>query len=66
MAPLPRTPEQRADTILWLGAAEEPARSSGLLWHDRAGRPSQRLPWTRETRADRERLWEACERYCSG
>jgi dehydrogenase/reductase SDR family protein 12 len=64
-APLLRTPEEGADTIVWLGAAEEPARSSGGFWHDRRERPTHRGPWTRETPVERERLWSACERLCA-
>jgi dehydrogenase/reductase SDR family member 12 len=60
MRPLLRTPEEGADTIVWLGAAEEPAATTGLFWHDRRPRPTHRVPWTRESRADRERLWAAC------
>ena len=60
--PLLRTPEQGADTIVWLGAASEPERSSGGFWHDRRQRPTHLLPWTRETAADRNRLWAECER----
>ena len=59
--PLLRTPAQGADTIVWLGAAREPGLSSGGFWHDRARRPVYLLPGTRETTADRERLWRACE-----
>jgi hypothetical protein len=62
MKPLLRTPEQGADTIVWLGAADEPARSTGLLWHDRRPRPTHLLPWTRETPDERARLWDAVER----
>jgi len=54
--PLLRTPAQGADTIVWLGAAAEPGRSSGRFWHDRRPRPSHRLRCTRETRQERERL----------
>ncbi len=57
-----RTPEQGADTIVWLGAAPEPGRSSGGFWQDRRQRPTHRVPWTKETREDRERLWAECER----
>lgn len=57
-----RTPEQGADTIVWLGAAAEPARSSGGFWHDRARRPTHLLPWTKEGPEDGERLWAECER----
>jgi dehydrogenase/reductase SDR family protein 12 len=60
--PFLRTPEQGADTILWLGAAPEPSQSSGKFWHDRVARPTHLLPRTRETAADRERLWAECER----
>lgn len=62
--PLLRDAAQAADTILWLAAAEEPARSSGGFWHDRRRRPTHRVPWTRETPAERAALWEACERLC--
>lgn len=57
-----RTPAQGADTIAWLGAAAEPGRSSGQFWHDRRQRPTHLLPWTRETRQERERLWAECVR----
>jgi dehydrogenase/reductase SDR family protein 12 len=57
-----RTPRQGADTILWLGAAPEATCSSGGFWHDRRRRPTHRVPWTRESAAERERLWSECER----
>jgi hypothetical protein len=60
--PLLRTPEQGADTIVWLGAADEPGRSTGLFWHDRRSRPTHLLPWTTETHDERERLWAQCAR----
>ena len=60
--PLLRSPEQGADTIVWLGAAVEPGESSGGFWHDRRQRPTHRVPWTREAPEDRERLWHECER----
>jgi NAD(P)-dependent dehydrogenase (short-subunit alcohol dehydrogenase family) len=60
--PLLRSPEQGADTIVWLGAAVEPGESSGGFWHDRRRRPTHRVPWTREAPEDRERLWRECER----
>ena len=63
--PLLRSPEQGADTIVWLGAAVEPGGSSGGFWHDRRQRPTHRVPWTRETPEDRERLWHECERLTS-
>jgi NAD(P)-dependent dehydrogenase (short-subunit alcohol dehydrogenase family) len=62
MGPFLRDPQAGADTIVWLGAADEPARSSGRFWHDRRVRPTHLVPWTRETPEDRERLWSECER----
>jgi dehydrogenase/reductase SDR family protein 12 len=60
--PLLRTPEQGADTIVWLGAANEPAQTSGQFWHDRARRPTHLVPWTKESATESVRLWEVCER----
>jgi len=57
-----RTPTQGADTIVWLGAAPQPAHKSGGFWHDRRERPTHRLPKTRETPEDRQMLWAECER----
>src|SRR5581483_10214094 len=39
--PIIRTPEQGADTIVWLGAAPEPTETTGLFWHDRVSRPTR-------------------------
>ncbi len=60
--PLLRTPAQGADTIVWLGAAAEPGRSSGRFWHDRRARATHWLRSTRETRQERERLLAECVR----
>lgn len=38
-APFIRTPEQGADTIVWLGGAPESLATTGLFWHDRRPRP---------------------------
>ena len=37
--PVIRTPEQGADTIVWLGGAREAVETTGLFWHDRRPRP---------------------------
>ena len=55
-----RTPEQGADTIVWLAAAPEAARSTGRLWLDRRPRTLDRLPGTRVSPKDARRLWETC------
>jgi dehydrogenase/reductase SDR family protein 12 len=62
MRPLLRTSAQGADTIVWLGAAPEPALRTGLFWHDRRPRPTHRLPSTREDPADGQALWTMCAR----
>ena len=57
MGPLLRTPEQGADTVVWLTASQEP-RPSGLFWHDRRPRPTHYLPWQSESAAQRSALWD--------
>ena len=57
-----RTPQEGADTIVWLGAAARPTRSSGGFWHDRRERPTHRVPWTKQTPQGHKRLWAECER----
>ncbi|MEM6962921.1 MAG: SDR family NAD(P)-dependent oxidoreductase [Myxococcota bacterium] len=54
--PLLRTAEEGADTVLFLLATSEPARSTGQFWHDRAPRPAHRFRWTRETKHERTAL----------
>ncbi|MFE3113801.1 SDR family NAD(P)-dependent oxidoreductase [Kitasatospora indigofera] len=57
--PVIRTPEEGADTVVWLGAAPEAVRSTGLLWHDRHPRPTTyALGAGPDTPAVRRRLWE--------
>ncbi len=60
LRPLLRDSFEAADTIVWLAGAPEPAAASGHFWHDRAARPTHRLARTRETAAERERLWKQC------
>jgi NAD(P)-dependent dehydrogenase (short-subunit alcohol dehydrogenase family) len=57
--PLLRTPEQAADTALWL-AATQPAPPTGGFWHDRRPRPEHYLPFTRYSDRERQRLWRYC------
>ena len=55
-----RTPEQGADTIVWLAVA--PTLPSGRLWFDRTTQPTHLLPCTTERPLDRARLWHMCTR----
>jgi len=62
LGPFLRSPQEGADTIVWLAAAEEPTRSTGRFWLDRRPRAIDRLPNTHATAAERAELWDACER----
>jgi dehydrogenase/reductase SDR family protein 12 len=64
--PLLRTPEQGADTIIWLAMATEAGKISGKLFLDREPRTTHLLPSTRETRQQREALINALEAYERG
>jgi dehydrogenase/reductase SDR family protein 12 len=58
--PILRSPEQGADTIVWLAASPEAAVSTGQFWHDRRVRPTHYLPWQRDDPAARQKLWDTC------
>ena len=56
-----RTPEEGADTIVWLAVAREAGAETGKLWFDRRAVATHKVPWTRESHAEKKRLWEWCE-----
>lgn len=57
-----RTPEQGADTIVWLAASPQAADTSGEFFLDREARRKHiPLKDTRSDRADIEALWDLCE-----
>jgi NAD(P)-dependent dehydrogenase (short-subunit alcohol dehydrogenase family) len=60
--PVLRTPEQGADTIVWLAAAPEALEHPGAFYLDRRPRPIHRLSRTRrpDEAAEAERLSELC------
>ncbi len=68
LGPLLRSPEQGADTVMWLAADEprraDPATPLSGLWHDRRRRGEYYLPTTRRTatqdKADGRALWDWC------
>ena len=62
IGPRLRSPDEGADTIVWLAASPEAVRSTGRFWLDRRPRSIVRLPGTAVTAHDAERLWEACAR----
>jgi NAD(P)-dependent dehydrogenase (short-subunit alcohol dehydrogenase family) len=53
--PILRTPEQGADTMLWLAATDVP---SGRFWLDRRARSTVRLPWLRYEQSTVTATWE--------
>lgn len=56
-APILRTPEQGADTIVWLTASPAATESTGLLWCDRRPRPTTYLPWSGEDPVVADIVW---------
>jgi NAD(P)-dependent dehydrogenase (short-subunit alcohol dehydrogenase family) len=64
VGPLLRTPDQGADTLVWLAADDgEPLATTGRFWLDRRPRSVHKLPSTRrsDTPERRARLWAWCE-----
>ncbi len=60
--PILRSPEDGADTIVWLGAAPEAVQSTGGFWQDRRLRPTHYLIGASgESEAARRRLMRRCE-----
>jgi dehydrogenase/reductase SDR family protein 12 len=62
VGPLLRTPQEGADTIVWLAAAADAADPSGMFFLDRRPRAKHRLRRTRRPDEAREaaRLWRLC------
>jgi dehydrogenase/reductase SDR family protein 12 len=59
--PIIRSPEEGADTIVWLGGAPRALERTGLFWHDRQPRPTHyRLGAGDDDPETRRRLWELC------
>jgi NAD(P)-dependent dehydrogenase (short-subunit alcohol dehydrogenase family) len=61
VGPLLRSPQQGADTLVWLAADDgEPLATNGAFWHDRRVRPIHKVPATRrtDTPARRRALWD--------
>ncbi|MDJ0767476.1 MAG: SDR family NAD(P)-dependent oxidoreductase [Ilumatobacter sp.] len=60
MGPLLRTPEQGADTLVWLAADDTPLASNGEFWLDRRLRSIHKLPTTKrtDTAERRAQLWD--------
>ena len=60
--PILRTPEQGADTLVWLAAEPlDELGPSGGLWLDRRRRGTDKVPWTHAPIGEPARLWAWCE-----
>jgi NAD(P)-dependent dehydrogenase (short-subunit alcohol dehydrogenase family) len=55
--PVLRTPEQGADTVVWLTASPEATTSTGRFWSDRRPRPTYYLPGRADDTAARRTAW---------
>lgn len=63
IGPLLRSPEQGADTIVWLTSAPESEIGTDGFWLDRRRRPEAYLPNTRTTSARAAELWNAVQPF---
>ncbi|NTU66158.1 MAG: SDR family oxidoreductase [Chloroflexi bacterium] len=57
-----RTPDEGADTIVWLAAARELESITGRFWFDRRERTAHRIFLTKSSPADYRQLWTECVR----
>jgi len=66
VGPLLRTPEQGADTLVWLAADDGPLDCNGRFWLDRRTRSLHKLPTTKRTDTPerRQRLWDWVVERC--
>jgi hypothetical protein len=58
-----RTPEQGADTIVWLAAAREIDAVTGLFWLDRTPHSTAIFPGTRSDRTLQRNLYKKLKEY---
>lgn len=59
--PILRTPEEGADTVVWLAASDADEDRSGRFFFDRQAVRAHWIPNTAETEKERETLWQICE-----
>lgn len=55
-----RTPDQGADTAVWLSLFDSKKIENGKFWFDRKSVPTHFFPWTQESVQDRKSLWDLC------
>ena len=65
--PILLTPQQGADTIVWLATMPTERLGSGRFWHDRRPRPEYPLPWTRgQDPGAARKLWDHLDTATAG
>jgi NAD(P)-dependent dehydrogenase (short-subunit alcohol dehydrogenase family) len=57
-----RTPDEGADTIVWLAAAPQLATITGRFWFDRRERAAHKIFLTKSSPTDYRQLWTECVR----
>ena len=57
-----RTPDEGADTIVWLAAARQVESITGRFWFDRHERGMHKIFLTKSSPEDYRRLWKECVR----
>ena len=60
-----RSADQGADTIVWLCACKDIPGPSGGFFFDRRVARTHMVPWTRESRQQRDDLWQCLRRWSS-
>jgi len=60
-----RTPEQGADTVVWLACSPPSLDDTGRFWFDRAPARTHVVPFTKEKAGDAQRLWDRLEEMTS-
>lgn len=58
-----RSPEEGADTAVWLAAKRERPEPSGSFWADRSLQPTALVPGTRASPVERDALWAELTRW---
>ncbi len=56
-----RTPEEGADTVIWLACAPSVSAVNGQFWFDRQTRKTHILPWQSHSSTEKKRLWAKLE-----
>ncbi|MEH0019387.1 MAG: SDR family NAD(P)-dependent oxidoreductase [Desulfobacter sp.] len=62
VGPVLRTPDQGADTMVWLAASKTAGQCTGRFWLDRRPHETAVFPKTNESETERQLLWQRLNR----